>query len=123
MKFFLFFISLLVPSLVAFNCNSVTNSDDCITLTGCSWDSTSLLCSGTFAPSCTIPNCYYVDPVGGLDTQTGDGTTPFKTLKPAFTALAAKTGTIYVINLVHLQEADLLSSTSITSTIGLRYFY
>ena len=122
MKFFLFFITLLVPSIVAFNCNSVTNSDDFLTLNVCSWDSTNLLCSGTYAPSCNIPTCYYVDPVGGLDTQTGAATSPFKTLKPAFTALATKTGTIYVINSVHLQEVDLLSYTSIAFTTTLRYF-
>ena len=125
MKFFLLFISvlsfLLFPSSFAFTCNNVANSDDCTSMNGCSWNSLTSTCSGNYAPSCTIPSCYYVDPLSGSDSQDGTPLTPFKTLKPAFTALATKAGTIYVINSVASIEAELLSSTTITTNIVLRY--
>ena len=122
MKQFFLLVSLvsLFSLISAFNCPTVTDEVDCTSMTGCIWNPGSSTCAGSFAPTCPVTSCYYVDPANGLDSQTGTAGSPFLTLGPALTALLTKTeGHIYILNPLSSQEAKLLAPATVTAKVAI----
>lgn len=112
-----------ISSLLAFNCNSVSDSASCAQMTGCTW--TDPTCGGTFAPACTTTLCYYIDPVGGVDTNAGAALTPYRTLTAGFQKLAGKTGTatLIVLNYNIDTQAEIFNYTTVTTAITMTIKY
>jgi len=112
---FFFQAILLYHSVLAFDCNSVTDQTACQTLNNCAWSSNA--CSGAFSPTCDNPPCYYVDPENGSDSNDGSVQNPFETLSAGFSILDGNTGSIIVINYIATTQADLLSYIEISSDV------
>ena len=113
-----------ISSLIAFNCNTVTNSSLCTQMNGCVW--TDPTCGGTFAPVCsTTTLCYYIDPIGGADTNAGAALAPLKTLTAGFQKLAGKTGnaTLIVLNYNLETQVEIFNYTTITTDINITVKY
>ena len=101
-----------MPLVSAIKCADVTIDYRCNQLKGCSWSTS---CSGTFAPTCVPPTCYYVD---GMTPTTGpDGTSakPYNTLTDAFTKLASANGTLVVINNLAHTSVTITKSVSVAA--------
>ncbi len=117
---FLAFLSLFIP-LLAFDCDSVSDNASCDQLSGCTW--TASACSGSFAPSCSSKNCFYIDPTSGSDSQDGSVQNPFKTLTQGFNGLSGKNGSLVIINYDSEPEVEILGYTIITSFIDIKYYF
>jgi len=90
-------IALLAVLGSAFKCSDLTTSDYCTQLTGCSWSGTA--CSGTYAPTCVPPNCYYVvDSSTYVAVPDGSVANPYTSVTDAIVKIAANVATVVVIN-------------------------
>lgn len=112
-----FFFLAILPSFLAFDCTSVSTSSLCGQLSGCTWSGT---CSGPMGLTCSIPTCYYIDPIGGSDSGDGSTSAPYKTLTPGFTQLAASTGSLIVFNNAADIEVQILSFVTINSQVTVK---
>jgi len=83
--------------LFCFDCFSVTSSEYCSRLQGCSWDPI-LQCQGSFSPPCSASKCYYIDSSSSETTSDGTPQYPLKTLSDGFKKLSNINGTLIVIN-------------------------
>lgn len=108
---------LFQSSVLAFDCNSVSDQTACEALNNCVWSSNA--CSGAFSPTCDNPPCYYVDPEDGSDSNDGSVQNPFETLSAGLSVLDGSTGSIIVINYIATTSAELLSYVEITSDIAI----
>src|SRR5688572_28259738 len=111
-------IVIIIP-IASFDCDSVLDSLSCNQLKNCTWTENNE-CTGMFSPDCNIPNCYYIDPMRGSDSQDGSASTPFKSLTAGFQALSGIPGTIIVINDIPKVEAQILAYTFIISDITVK---
>ena len=110
----------IIPYLLAFDCNILTQQIHCQQLSECTWDS-NIGCTGDISLICKSPKCYFVDPLSGEDSQNGSSLAPFRTLSAAFKSLQGETGEIFIINDQPNIRAELLGYTVISSTISVRY--
>jgi len=115
----LFILIALPLSVLSLNCNKIQNSQFCTQLSGCSWTDNN--CVGDISHTCnTAPECYYIDPIDGLDTQSGLIQDPFQTLNPAFQFIQEKDATIFIINPESDIQVQILSLITIDSNIAIR---
>lgn len=64
-------------------------------MTDCTWSGSA--CTGTYAPPCAAPNCYFIHPATSTAaTPAGTPTDPFKDLTQAITIIGTKNARIYV---------------------------
>lgn len=80
---------------------------------------------GTITANVISPNSYYVDATNGLDTNTGDQSSPFKTIAKAVESFKGKTGFVYVsgtatydVKNAHSGLITIKGTTPATSTIN-----
>jgi len=93
------------------DCSSITNKATCLQL-GCSYDQ---YCFRSFWPTWNQSNCYYIDPMNGIDLHDGSPQTPFKTLTKGLQMLSSKDGRLIVINYKSQPKTDVLNFVNITT--------
>lgn len=103
----------------AFDCSDIQDQVSCVSLSGCTWPTEK--CEGSFLSYCQAPDCYYVDPLNGLDSQNGQISAPFKSLTLAFQKLSILSGNVTIINYGPQTEAEILNYTTINSSITVMY--
>ena len=118
--FWIGLFTLLIPNSFAFDCGSLDNIVACEQLSGCFWIN-GTGCSGSFISSCNPPQCYFVDPSDGNDSQDGSSQTPYRTLSTAFQKLQGQNGDVIIINHIPNQKVELLSYVMISSMITVRF--
>jgi len=112
--------TLLIPNSFAFDCGSLDNIVTCEQLNGCFWvDGTG--CSGSFTSTCNPPQCYFVDPNDGNDSQDGSSFNPYRTLSAAFEKLQGQNGDIIIINDKLNPKVELLGYVIISSAIMVKF--
>ena len=111
---------LIIPSFIAFDCNSLENQQFCEQFNDCSWDEDTR-CIGNFSPSCAPPVCYFVDPGFGDDSHDGSSLTPLQTLSCALQKLQGQNGDINIINHKPDINVELLGHAVISSAITIKY--
>lgn len=103
----------------AFDCSYIQDEDSCLSLNGCTWPTDK--CEGSFLSNCEGPECYYIDPLTGSDSQNGSVSTPFNSLTSAFRKLGILSGNITILNYQPQAEAEIHDYAAINSNITVRY--